>query len=221
MGHHHHSSYSDVVIDVRKTPSHPSYQEAGSNYRSPSGWLSIANRRQQALTGLQQLCKQHSALLTEDSFRRLFSRDVTFRLSPSSFSRWSRRCQSISFLFVAQPFDQKKGALELVFHLLDYQAEEKLSQSNSWKGNSGQILSTYSTTFPFWRCIRSHHRTRGREFVDLFDTLAYVIADDSDLDFTLFRRILLAKGVREYHFNIKKKRILRCFQLRCWTSCTH
>ena len=39
------------------------------------------------------------------------------------------------------------------------------------------------------------HRMEGRKFVELFDTIAYVVAKDADLDFLLFSRILQTEKV--------------------------
>lgn len=39
------------------------------------------------------------------------------------------------------------------------------------------------------------YRSEGKGFVDLFDTLAYVIAGDADLDFPLFSRIFRTEKV--------------------------
>lgn len=38
-------------------------------------------------------------------------------------------------------------------------------------------------------------RTSGREFVDLLDTLIYVVANESNLDFELFKRIFTLNAV--------------------------
>lgn len=61
------------------------------------------------------------------------------------------------------------------------------------------ILRTYVCIFAFLQLvIYCWRRARGREFIDLFDTLAYVIANESDLDFQLFCRIFVSKGVSYY-----------------------
>jgi len=83
-----------VILDMRRMTRHrPPGHIVQENYRSSSGWLSISNRRQQALTNLQLLCQEgsicsmepapagapHQSLTkyTSSRFCRHFSREVS------------------------------------------------------------------------------------------------------------------------------------------------